>query len=348
MGANENQRMRAGGGAAAREGAARYQDIANAVARRFGRGARIENIVQPTLGGSNRTILFDLVEGGAARRLVSRQETYSGAASPFLTPADQFRVMAVAFRWGLPVPEPIFEYDEADGMGAGFVTAFVSGETMPKRILDDKALTPARAVLARQLGAFLAGLNAIPLAEAEFLEKSADSVDVVTAQRDRFDAYAERHPAIEIGLRWLENHRPPPRRRALVHGDFRNGNFMVGPNGLVAVLDWECSHIGGAVEDFGWLSTRSWRFGRNDLPVGGFSAREPLHEGYVAAGGDPIDPDEVRYWEVFGLVRWAIINMMQAHGHVLGGRRSVVFAACGRNVSQIEYDLLMTISGRYR
>jgi len=69
---------------------------------------------------------------------------------------------------------------------------------------------------------------------------------------------------------------------------------------------------------------------------------------YSGAGGDPIDPDEVRYWEVFGLVRWAIINMMQAHGHVLGGRRSVVFAACGRNVSQIEYDLLMTISGRYR
>jgi hypothetical protein len=55
----------------------------------------------------------------------------------------------------------------------------------------------------------------------------------------------------------------------------------------------------------------------------------------------------VRYWEVFGLMRWAIINIMQAHGHVFGGRRSVVFAACGRNTSQIEYDLLMTIAGKY-
>jgi aminoglycoside phosphotransferase (APT) family kinase protein len=327
--------------------AAPYEGIARAVARRFGENARIGNILQPTLGGSNRTVIFDLVEGSAVRRLVSRQETYSGESSPFLPPADQFRVMDIAFRHGLPVPEPIFEYDANDGMGPGFVTAFVDGETMPKRIIADPRFQAARAALAGQLGAFLAGLNAIPLAEAAFLRKTPDSVDAVTAQLRRFDAYAERHPAIELGLRWLERHRPPSTRRALVHGDFRNGNFMVGPDGLIAVLDWECGHIGNPAEDFGWISTRSWRFGKYELPVGGFSLREPLHAGYVAAGGEPIDPEEVRYWEVFGLVRWAIINIMQAHGHVFGGRRSVVFAACGRNTSQIEYDLLMTIGGHY-
>jgi hypothetical protein len=73
-----------------------------------------------------------------------------------------------------------------------------------------------------------------------------------------------------------------------------------------------------------------------------------LHVGYEAAGGNAIDAETVRYWEVFGLLRWAIINMMQAHGHVFGGRRSVVFAACGRNASLIEYDLLMSIAGHYR
>jgi aminoglycoside phosphotransferase (APT) family kinase protein len=324
-----------------------YEDIARAIARRFGDTARIDNIVQPTLGGSNRTIVFDLVERNAVRRLVSRQETYSAEDSPFLAPSDQFKVMAAAFRHGLPTPEPIFEYDVEDGMGAGFVTAFVAGETMPKRILNDPGLAAARGALAGQLGAFLAGLNAIPLEEVAFLAKTPDSADAVAAQRQRFDAYAEAHPAVELGLRWLETHRPPERRRVLVHGDFRNGNFMVGPAGLIAVLDWECSHLGSGPEDFGWISTRSWRFGRNDLPVGGFSHREALHAGYVAAGGEPVDLDEVRYWEVFGLVRWAIINMMQAHGHVFGGRRSVVFAACGRNTSQIEYDLLMTLRGEY-
>ena len=57
------------------------------------------------------------------------------------------------------------------------------------------------------------------------------------------------------------------------------------------------------------------------------------------------DPDEVRYWEIFGLLRWASINLMQAYGHVELGRSSVVFAACGRNCAEIEYDLLKTIDG---
>ena len=323
-----------------------FDDIRRAVRRRFGGNARIDNIVSPTLGGSNRTVVFDLVEGNAARRLVSRQETYSAEDSPFLSPTDQFKVMGAAFRHGLPVPEPVFEYDDTDAMGHGFVTGFVAGETMPKKIISDPALAEARIRLARDLGTFEARLNAIPLEEVAFLERISDSADPIQAQRARYDFYDEPHPGVELGLRWLETHRPPQRKRVLIHGDFRNGNFMVGPGGLAAVLDWECSHIGSGIEDFGWISTLSWRFG-SKLPVGGFSERAPLYEAYEAAGGSKVDPDEVRYWEIFGLVRWAIINMMQAHGHVFGGRRSVVFAACGRNTSQIEYDLLMTMKGHY-
>ena len=327
-------------------------DIRRAVRRRFGSNARIDNIVSPTLGGSNRTVVFDLMEGNAtpkgSRRLVSRQETYSAEDSPFLSPSDQFQVMAAAYRHGLPVPEPVFEYDGEDAMGHGFVTAFVTGETMPKKIIGDPAFAEGRSRLAGQLGEFEARLNAIPLEEVAFLERIADSIDPIQAQRARYDFYDEPHPGIELGLRWLETHRPAPGKRVLIHGDFRNGNFMVTEKGLSAVLDWECSHIGSGIEDFGWISTRSWRFGSNDLPVGGFSAREPLYAGYRAAGGETVDPQAVHYWEVFGLVRWAIINMMQAHGHVFGGRRSVVFAACGRNTSQIEYDLLMTIAGHYK
>jgi aminoglycoside phosphotransferase (APT) family kinase protein len=323
-------------------------DILGAVRRRFGDRARIENIVQPTLGGSNRTVVFDLIERNAKRRLVSRQETYSAEDSPFLSPSDQFKVMAAAYRHGLQVPEPVFEYDIHDNMGHGFVTGFVAGETIPKKIIGDPAFAVARGKLAGQLAEFEARLNAIPLEEVTFLERVADSVDPIKAQRARYDFYAEPHPGIELGLRWLETHRPPPGRRALVHGDFRVGNFMATPQGLCAVLDWECSHIGSGLEDFGWLCTRSWRFGRDSLPVGGFASREALFDGFVAAGGEPVDPNIARYWEVFGLVRWAIINIMQAHGHVFGGRRSVVFAACGRNTSQIEYDLLMTMAGHYQ
>ena len=39
--------------------------------------------------------------------------------------------------------------------------------------------------------------------------------------------------------------------------------------------------------------------------------------------------------------------MMQVHGHNSGERRGLVFAACGRNTALVEYDLLMTMTGRY-
>lgn len=322
--------------------------LERAIRRRFGEGARLDNIALPTLGGSNKTIVFDLVEGNARRRLVSRQETIDFEGNPFLPPSKQFRVMQVVHRHGFPVPEPVFEFEPADAMGRGFVTAFVTGETMPKKLLTGREFDAVRPDLAGQLGAALAQLHAIDPKEADFLEDWPDSVDAIMAQRDRVDTYVEAHPALELGFRWLERNRPDAPRRSIVHGDFRVGNFMVGPDGLHVVLDWECCHLGNGIEDIGWLCTRSWRFGRVDRPVGGLDQYAPLFAAYQAAGGRKVDEDEVHYWEVFGLVRWAVINMMQGYGHMFAGRRSPVFAACGRNVSQFEYELLMTLSGRYR
>lgn len=324
-----------------------FDDIRRAVRRRYGARAAIADVTVATLGGSNRTVIFDLVEGAARRRLVSRQETYTSENSPFLPPSDQFKVMKLVHANGFPVPEPVFEYDAADGMGNGYVTAYVAGDTMPRRILSDPTYDDVRPRLAAQFGDLLALLHSLDTSAVSFLETWPDSIDPLEALRQRYDSYRESHPAIEMGLRWLERNRPAPPRRRLVHGDFRVGNFMVDRTGVSAVLDWECSHIGSGMEDLGWLCMRSWRFGNVDRPVGGVGDRSALYEAYRARAGSPVDTDAVRYWEIFGLARWAVLNMMQAYGHVFGGRRSVIYAACGRNTSMIEYDLLMTLAGRY-
>jgi aminoglycoside phosphotransferase (APT) family kinase protein len=324
-----------------------FEDLANAVRRRFGAAAGIEDIVVPTLGGSNRTILFDLVEGCTRRRLASRQETYSAPNSPFLSTADQYRAMKIAFDHGVPVPEPMFEYDAADAMGSGFVTAFVAGETMPKRI-QGKGFDGVRKTLVNQLGAVLALMHSLPAEEFAFMGAMPDSRDPIAAQRDRYDGYEQPRPAVEAGLRWLERNRPAGAPVTPLHGDFRLGNFMVDPvKGFTALLDWECAHLGNPAEDLGWLCTRSWRFERPDLGAAGLGPRAALLDAYAAAGGARIDPEEVRYWEIFGLVRWAVLNIMQGAGHISGERRGLVFAACGRNTALVEYDLLMTLAGHY-
>jgi aminoglycoside phosphotransferase (APT) family kinase protein len=302
--------------------------------------------VQPTLGGSNRTVLFDLVQAGARRRLVSRQETFVSPDSPFVPSTLQYRAMRLAHEHGIKVPEPVFEYDETDGMGAGFVTAFVAGETMPRVLLQGAAYAAQRPALVPQLARELARLHAMPIDRFAFLDAFPASHDPLDALRTQLDLYREPHPAIELGLRWLERNRPPPARRVLVHGDFRIGNLMVGNHGLAALLDWECCHIGAAAEDLGWFCTRAWRFGQNHLPAGGLATREVLLDAYAQAGGDTVTLEDLRYWEIFGLTRWAVLNVMQAYAHVFEGRQAVTWAACGRNTALLEYDLLLTLQGR--
>jgi len=318
-----------------------------AITRRFGAIARIENFEVATLGGSSRTILFDLVDGATRRRLVSRQESYQAADSPFLSVDHQYRAMRTAFELGLPVPEPVFEYDTADDMGQGFVTAFVAGDTMPKRIQAEVEKSGQTESLVRNFGTLLAKLHTLPPREFDFLAQRPDSVDALNAQRDRYDRYGQIRPAIEFGLRWLERRRPAlSGAPILLHGDYRLGNFMIKDGAVAGLLDWECAHLGDPVEDIGWLFLRSWRFGRNNLEVAGLTHRKTFIDAYVAAGGAEPDPDSILWWQAFGFVRWAILNLMQADGHVRGERRGLVFAACGRNTALVEYDLMMLLTGR--
>ena len=154
----------------------------------------------------------------------------------------------------------------------------------------------------------------------------------------------EPHPALELGLRWLDQHRPPTGSEAVVHGDYRNGNFVVGRDGLRAVLDWELAHLGDSVEDLGWLCMRAWRFGE-DLPVGGFGTREDLLAGYEAEAGRRVDPDTLRWWEAMGTLKWGVICMLQARAHLDGQSRSVELAAIGRRVCETEHDLFLLLPG---
>jgi aminoglycoside phosphotransferase (APT) family kinase protein len=193
-------------------------------------------------------------------------------------------------------------------------------------------------LLAAQCGRALAAVHSIPPDAAHGLEQH----DQLAQYREVLDGFGEPHPAFELGFRWLDRNRPPPTRTTVVHGDFRLGNLIVGPNGLRAVLDWELAHLGDPMEDLGWLCVRAWRFG-GTLPVGGFGDYADLFDAYGGAAGTPVDPDVVRWWEVLGTLKWGIMCMMQAATHLLGVSRSVELAAIGRRVCENEHDLLLLL-----
>jgi aminoglycoside phosphotransferase (APT) family kinase protein len=147
-------------------------------------------------------------------------------------------------------------------------------------------------------------------------------------------------PVLALAARWLEHSRPPCARQMVVHGDFRIGNVMFDENGLTGVLDWELAHLGDPLEDLGWLAVRAWRFGRDDLAIGGLCSRERFWALYERESGRRVDPAAVRYWEIFGNWKWAVICVMQGASHKAGGRRDVELAAIGRRVAEVEWEIL--------
>ena len=129
----------------------------------------------------------------------------------------------------------------------------------------------------------------------------------------------------------------------LVHGDFRNGNLIVGEQGLVAVLDWELAHLGDPMEDLGWLCVNTWRFGNPEQPVGGFGKLEELFAAYEAAGGRA-DAQRVFWWQVLGTLKWGIVCEAMAQTWLSGDERDVEKAAIGRRASEAEIDLLALLA----
>jgi len=94
------------------------------------------------------------------------------------------------------------------------------------------------------------------------------------------------------------------------------------------------------MEDLGWICVPSWRFGGIEKPVGGFGERRQLFAAYEAAGGAPVDPFRVRFWEVFGALQWGLMCAGMAEVYRSGMDASVERAMIGRRASEVEIDLL--------
>jgi aminoglycoside phosphotransferase (APT) family kinase protein len=254
---------------------------------------------------------------------------------------------------GRPVPHVHAVCSDPSFVGGPFfVTSRIDGETIPRQVLRLIEATPGLGPeLGRQCGRALARLHAVDPSRAH--PKLARPSDVTPAEQaltvleSLLFALLQPSPAFTLAARWLERNQPPaPTRAAVLHGDFRNGNMIVGEDGLRAALDWEVSHVGDPMEDLGWLCQRMWRFRNDSLEVGGFAQRADLREGYEAAGGTWSDAS-FHWWKTLGTVRWGLGLAGQAAAHISGAVPSIVMAASGRRVAELEYDALMLLRHAY-
>jgi aminoglycoside phosphotransferase (APT) family kinase protein len=313
----------------------------------MGVAGAVEDLRRLTGGASQETWSFDLVTDRARRLpLILRRNVRSQLQN--LGSATEFALVKAAAAGRVPVPTAHYLLEEEDGIGEGYVMERVEGETIPRKILRDARYAATLPLMAEQAGEILARIHALDvsgIAGLPSLEAAEHPAARLLEQfRGVIDRLAEPHPMFEVALRWLEDEMPDGQSRTLVHGDFRNGNFIIGPDGIRAVLDWELAHVGDPIEDLGWLCVKSWRFGVVDKIVGGFGQIDDLCAAYERAGGRGADAERIRYWMVLGTLRWGVICQVQAFTHRSGMSRSVELAAIGRRVSETEWDLLDLIA----
>jgi len=298
--------------------------------------ADMREALQAVLGPVSEPVLLP---GGASkeawavdadgRRLLVRRAGGGVIHRHTLSLKHEFEVLQAAHAEGVKVPEPVLYIEDLDGREA-FVMERIEGETIGRRIV--RMQVPERLPL--QMAEELAKIHALPPEELPFLEEA--TIDRLVEELDEF---GEPHPAIELGLWWLRENRLPRREPVVVHGDYRIGNLAVDENGLVAVLDWEFAHLDDPARDLAFGLVRAWRFGRDDLRLGGIGPVEPYLERYNDLTGREIRPEELDYWEVAGNVAWAIGCVTQARRHLSGQERSVELAILGRLGAEVEYEI---------
>ena len=248
-----------------------------------------------------------------------------------LSLADEYAVLEAAYEAGVKAPRPIAYIANLDGREA-FVMERLDGETIGRRIVRMEGLPPE---LPAQLADELAKIHAIPRARVPFLQEAR-----LERMIDELDEVGEARPAIELGLWWLREHRPPPREPVVVHGDYRIGNVVVrAPDGLVGVLDWEFAHVDEPVRDLAFALVRAWRFGVPEKRLGGIGDVEPYLDRYNALTGFDVRAEELDYWELAGNVGWAIGCLTQMQRHLSGLDRSVELAVLGRLGAEVEYEI---------
>lgn len=236
------------------------------------------------------------------------------------------------------VPRVIDSGNGSDGIGSPFVImTAIEGETLPPRILRDPSTATNADALTYELGQSIAGIHRIPATEVPGLRLVDDVAEYEALYRS-----GPTSPAMELTWRWLHANRPQGHPPTVVHGDFRHGNIIVDDGHLAAVLDWELSHIGDPLEDLGWICTKAWRFGA-PKPVGGFGDIDDLLDGYESVAGWRPEISAVRWWSIFGSVRWGAMCRRQAARHLEGDEESLELALIGRRFAENEFDVLIAL-----
>lgn len=291
---------------------------------------RLTNLRRLPGGASKEQFVFDLdrtVDGVPRHdRMVLRMDP---PASMVETARSREFEALRAVAGTLPVPEVFWSTEDPDDLGApALICGLVPGVASPaegSRTASGLGVTYGprlRPVLAEQFVAHLADLHrfdwtghALPSFDrpaagtTEALDRRLAAIDRAWAE-DSF----EPHPTVTLTRDWLWRHRPPVDHVSLLHGDYRNGNFLFdeADGRITAVLDWELTYLGDRHHDLAYAMMEGWGYVDDDSGEFYCSAlltRDELITAYERRSGLTVDPERLDYYMVLNMY-WAVVALI--------------------------------------
>jgi aminoglycoside phosphotransferase (APT) family kinase protein len=238
---------------------------------------------------------------------------------------------------GIPLPEPLLIEDGDDAFGMPFfVMQRLGGAAWPQELLTPSFAGRGELII-REMFRVLGAISAMDY-EAVGLggvlhPPSVD--DAWSFELERWEKTLRDHdlgpmPVTRAVVRELRRNPPPPiSHLQIVHGDFRVGNVLFSPEGIVGVLDWELTHLGDPHEDIAWSMARNWRSATTPGMIGGaIDPAEAVAE-WETTSGMRADPASLQWWRLFSHVKATAIWATAAHEFSTGRTRELMFGTMG-------------------
>lgn len=312
----------------------------------------VSNVSRIPGGASRETWAFDArwSEAGTAveRQFIARRDP----TGSLLESNNDLEFEIYTALAGTTIPAPRVNWIERDGAAIErpfFIMERLPGASDARTLVTSPEFAGVRPKIAEQKAGILAQIHAFDITRVPALEHPPAGEQSALHEVERWERTMrqdtlEPQPVLEFAFSWLKRHLPPPPRKlALVHGDYRTGNFLYDDTGITGILDWEMAHAGDPIEDLGWVVMKSWRWA-GDERVGGLCTRDEFVKLYEAAGGAPVDAATLKFWEVFANVKFAIIFITGTKAIVGGKTPDLLLAVTAFVNPGLEAELLELIA----
>ena len=309
--------------------------LAQFIAEQTGGPATVRHLVRIPGGFSYETwsLQADWSEEGERRseRLIMRRAPRGGVLEPY-DASKEFRVLRALERSAVPVPRALWVEPTGSVLGTTFYLMTFADGDIP--LPWDKSIpAETRTVMRERFTDTLAALHTVDWEGLglDFLGVPEDRSDPAALElarcREVLDRIALRpYPVLAEVIAVLDARRPRCPQLALVHDDYRMGNFVWRDGNIAAFLDWERAFVGDPMADIA--------FTRLAALAGWCSISGDMAARYTEKSGIAIDEERVAYYQTLEQLKATLVGLTGLKAFAEGRTSDLRLVQIGRGAHQ--------------